>query len=73
MLLSGFIFPISNMPRIIQFISYLLPVRYFIVILRGIILKGVGLSILYPQALVLLFFAMVLLTICSFRFKKRIA
>jgi ABC-2 type transport system permease protein len=72
-ILSGFIFPISNMPKIIQFISYLLPVRYFIVILRGIILKGVGLSILYPQALVLLFFAMVLLTICSFRFKKRIA
>ena len=72
-ILSGFIFPISNMPKIIQFISYLLPVRYFLVILRGIILKGVGLSILYPQALVLLFFAMVLLTICSFRFKKRIA
>jgi ABC-2 type transport system permease protein len=61
------------MPRIIQFISYLLPVRYFLVILRGIILKGVGLSILYPQALVLLLFATVLLTICSFRFKKRIA
>jgi len=61
------------MPKIIQFISYLLPVRYFIVILRGIILKGVGLPILYPQALVLLFFAIVLLTICSFRFKKRIA
>jgi ABC-2 type transport system permease protein len=72
-ILSGFIFPISNMPKIIQFISYLLPVRYFLVILRGIILKGVGLSILYPQALVLLFFAIVLLTICSFRFKKRIA
>ena len=72
-ILSGFIFPISNMPKIIQFVSYLLPVRYFIVILRGIILKGVGLPILYPQALVLLFFAMLLLTICSFRFKKRIA
>jgi ABC-2 type transport system permease protein len=72
-ILSGFIFPISSMPKIIQFISYLLPVRYFIIILRGIILKGVGLSVLYPQALVLLCFATVLLTICSFRFKKRIA
>lgn len=72
-ILSGFIFPISNMPKIIQFISYLLPVRYFIVILRGIILKGVGLSVLYPQALVLVGFAVVLLASCSLRFKKRLA
>lgn len=72
-ILSGFIFPISNMPKIIQFISYFLPVRYFIVILRGIILKGVGLSVLYPQALVLVGFATVLLASCSLRFKKRLA
>jgi len=72
-ILSGFIFPISNMPKIIQFISYFLPVRYFIVILRGIILKGVGLSVLYPQALVLVGFAAVLLASCSLRFKKRLA
>ncbi len=72
-ILSGFIFPISNMPKIIQFISYFLPVRYFIVILRGIILKGVGLSVLYPQALMLAGFAVVLLASCSLRFKKRLA
>jgi ABC-2 type transport system permease protein len=72
-ILSGFIFPISSMPLAIQFICYLLPVKYFITILRGIILKGVGLQALYPQALVLLCFAAALITVSSLRFKKRIA
>ncbi len=72
-ILSGFIFPISSMPWPIQIISYSLPVKYYITILRGIILKGVGLTVLYPQALILLGFAMVLITVSSFRFKKRIA
>jgi len=72
-ILSGFIFPISSMPWPIQIISYSLPVKYYITILRGIILKGVGLTVLYPQALILLGFAVVLITVSSFRFKKRIA
>jgi ABC-2 type transport system permease protein len=72
-ILSGFIFPISSMPWPIQLISYSLPVKYYITILRGIILKGVGLTVLYPQALILLGFAVVLITVSSFRFKKRIA
>jgi ABC-2 type transport system permease protein len=71
-ILSGFIFPIRSMPKIIQLVCYVLPVQYFIIILRGIILKGVGLSSLYPQALVLLGFAIGLLILCSVRFKKRI-
>ena len=53
-LLSGFIFPIENMPRIIQYISYVIPLRYFLVIIRGIALKGVGLSVLWQQALAMI-------------------
>jgi len=53
MLLSGFIFPIENMPRPIQWLTFLMPVRYFLTIIRGILLKGIGLEILWPQALAL--------------------
>lgn len=53
MLLSGFLFPIENMPEIIQGITYVMPLRYFLVIIRGILLKGVGMAILWPQALAL--------------------
>ena len=52
--LSGFIFPIENMPAVIQPLTYLIPLRYFIVILRGIFLKGVGLERLWPQIAALL-------------------
>ena len=51
--LSGFIFPIENMPAVIQWFTYLIPLRYFLVILRSIFLKGVGLETLWPQALAL--------------------
>ena len=70
-LLSGFIFPIESMPRPIQLITYVIPVRYFLTILRGIILKGVGISVLYPQTVILLGFALVILVISSLMFKKR--
>ena len=53
-LLSGFIFPINNMPTIIQYITYLNPLRYFLVIIRGIFLKGVGLEVLWPHLAALL-------------------
>ncbi len=72
-ILSGLIFPTTSMPLAIQWVSYMLPVRYFIIILRGIILKGVGISILYPQVLILMGFAVALLALCSMRFKKRVA
>ncbi len=52
-LLSGFIFPIANMPLIFQIITYIIPGRYFIEIIRGIYLKGIGLSYLYPQLIAL--------------------
>jgi ABC-2 type transport system permease protein len=51
--LSGFIFPIENMPAVIQPFTYLIPLRYYLVIVRGIFLKGIGLEVLWPQALAL--------------------
>jgi ABC-2 type transport system permease protein len=69
-LLSGFVFPIQNMPRLIQFITIFNPLRYYIVILRGVFLKGTGLSVLWPQILVLLIMGIVILTISSLRFHK---
>ncbi|MCX5886135.1 MAG: ABC transporter permease [Proteobacteria bacterium] len=71
-ILSGFMFPIENMPQVIQYITYLIPIRYFLVIVRGIFLKGNGLDVLWPQALVLFLFGVTLLTMSSLRFRKRI-
>ena len=51
--LSGFMFPIENMPAVVQPVTLLIPLRYFLVIVRGIFLKGVGLETLWPQALAL--------------------
>lgn len=72
-LLSGFIFPIESMPRFIQLITYSVPARYFIVILRGIFLKGVGLAALWPEYLFLAIFGSILLTIAASLFKKRLS
>ena len=69
-LLSGFIFPIKNMPVFIQYITYIDPLRYFMVILRGIFLKGVGLTILWPQLLALFIMGVIILTLSSLRFHK---
>src|SRR5574340_360595 len=71
-LLSGFMFPIDNMPRIIQYGTYINPLRYFLVIIRGIFLKGNGIGVLWPQMLSLLALGLVVMTISSLRFRKRI-
>jgi ABC-2 type transport system permease protein len=71
--LSGFIFPIENMPDVIQSFTYLIPLRYFLVILRGIFLKGVGLDVLWPQAGALLLWGFVILTLATLRSTKRLA
>ena len=73
MYLSGFIFPIENMPAAIQPLTYLIPLRYFVIILRGIFLKGVGLETLWPQALGLLIWGVVILTLAVLRSSKRLA
>ncbi len=73
MYLSGFVFPIENMPEPIQPITYLIPLRYFVVILRGIFLKGVGLETLWPQALALFAWGALILTLAVMRSSKRMA
>ena len=70
-MLSGFIFPIESMPLPIRLVTYMFPVRYFLTILRGIILKVVGISVLYPQALILVGFAVLIMTVSTLQFKKR--
>lgn len=71
-LLSGFIFPIANMPVPIQYLTYLMPVRYFLVIIRGIILKGIGADVLAAQIYPLVAFGAAMVLICMARFRKRI-
>ena len=71
--LSGFIFPIENMPAVIQPITYLIPLRYFIVIVRGIFLKGVGVAVLWPQILALLAWGLVIVGLAVARSRKTLA
>ena len=71
--LSGFVFPIENMPRVIQWVTYLIPLRYFLVIVRSIFLKGVGLETLWPQALALMAWGAAILMLAIARSTKRIA
>jgi ABC-2 type transport system permease protein len=71
--LSGFIFPIENMPRVIQLFTYLIPLRYFLVIVRGIFLKGIGLDLLWPQAAALAAWGSIVLALAVSRSRKRAA
>ena len=71
-LLSGFMFPRESMPKIIQIIGYVIPLTYFLRILRGIILKGVGLSYLWKDVLMLTAFGVAILTLSVVRMKKRL-
>jgi ABC-2 type transport system permease protein len=68
--LSGFIFPIENMPAAIQPFTYLIPLRYFLVIVRGIFLKGIGLELLWPQAAALAAWGGVVLALAVMRSRK---
>lgn len=72
-LLSGFIFPVESMPLAVQVITYIVPAKYFIIILRGIFLKGIGLDILWPQFLFLAIFGIFITLVSISKFKKRLA
>jgi ABC-2 type transport system permease protein len=67
---SGFGFPISTMPQWLQYLTYLSPLRYFLVVLRGVYLKGVGMNILWPQMAAMAFLGFSLLTLAILRFHK---
>ena len=72
MFFSGFMFPISSMPPMVQKITYVIPLRYFITIVRGIFLKGVGWQELRGQAFILLVYGIVILTLASLTFRKQV-
>jgi ABC-2 type transport system permease protein len=72
-LLSGFMFPIANMPEVVQWLTYLNPLRYFLVIIRGIFLKGVGLEILWIHMVALAGMGLITLLLASNKFKKTLA
>jgi ABC-2 type transport system permease protein len=72
LLLSGFFYPIENMPPALQVVTYLIPARYFLVVIRGIFLKGVGLAILWKELVFLSLFAALTLVASSAKFKKRL-
>jgi len=69
-MLSGFMFPIRNMPPLVQYLSYLNPLRYFMEIVRGVFLKGVGIEILWPKMLCLAVYGVTILGLAAARFHK---
>ena len=71
-MLSGFIFPIRSMPIVLRLISYLVPAKYFLIIIRGIILKGIGFSYFWTQTLFLFILGSLLLLISTARFKTKL-
>ncbi len=71
--LSGFIFPIENMPAVIQPVTYLIPLRYFIIIVRGIFLKGIGVAVLWPEILALLAWGLAIVGLAVARSRKTLA
>jgi len=71
-LLSGFIFPIESMPLPVQWLTLLNPLRYYMVAIRGIFLKGVGIGILWPQLAGLAAIGLVLLSVAVARFRKTV-
>ncbi|MCK4857451.1 MAG: ABC transporter permease [candidate division Zixibacteria bacterium] len=70
-LTSGFFIPIQNMPQSIQYLTYLNPVRYFLTVIRGIMMKGVGLEALYPNIIAMIVFSVGIFTFAWLRFAKR--
>ena len=71
-LLSGFFFPINNMPILLQWLTFIIPGRYFIEITRGIYLKGIGITYLYPQMLALLIIGITVLVYSIVKFHKQV-
>jgi ABC-2 type transport system permease protein len=70
--LSGFFFPIDAMPRFLQVISYIIPLRYFLVIIRSLLLKGVGAAAIQNEIIALGLFGVVIMGAAALRFRKRL-
>jgi ABC-2 type transport system permease protein len=72
LLLSGFLFDIAGMPLLLRAFTFLVPARYYVAVIRGVLLKGVGAAVLWPQALFMVLFAVVGLTLATRVFRKEI-
>jgi len=72
-LLSGFIFPVENMPVILQWLSHIVPAKYFIIIVKSIMLKGTGMAFVWKETLVLVFMMVFFIANSVRRFKIRLA
>lgn len=70
MMLSGYLFPISSLPAVLRFVGALLPTTYFIYVMRAVVIKGVGLNLIVPQVIALSIFAIALLGLAAWRFRK---
>jgi len=71
-LLSGFLFDIASMPRVLQAVTFLVPARYFVTVTRGIFLKGVGIPVLWPQAALMVLYAVIGLGLATKAFRKEL-
>ncbi len=69
---SGFVFPIENMPKIIQYVTHIIPLKYFLIIIRGVILKGNGFNELWKELLILFVMGSIILILSSKRFHKKL-
>ncbi|HEY5983076.1 MAG TPA: ABC transporter permease [Anaerolineales bacterium] len=69
-MLSGYIFPISSLPVVLQYVGWLLPTTYFIYVMRAVVIKGVGLNLIMPQVIALAIFGVALLALAAWRFRK---
>jgi len=70
--LSGFFFPIQAMPKVLQWVSYLIPLRYYLVVIRALLLKGVGFEAIQSEVIALAIFGIVIMTAAALRFRKRL-
>ena len=70
--LSGFFFPLESMPVILQWVSYIIPLRYYLVIIRALLIKGVGVEAIWNEIIPLIVFGLVIMTAAAFRFHKRL-
>lgn len=69
---SGFFAPIANMPKLVQYLTYLNPLRYFMKIVRGIMMKGASIDVLYPEIIAMIIFGVTIFTFSWMRFSKRV-
>ena len=70
--LSGFFFPLEAMPLVLRWFSYIIPLRYYLIIIRALLIKGVGVGPILPEIIALTIFGILIMTAAAVRFRKRL-